>query len=59
VFGRCRKRWEDTGKMSFQYIGWEGMDRTNVALEPAIVSQWQVLLKPVTNFQVSSNAESF
>jgi hypothetical protein len=56
VFGRCRERWEDTSRMSLQYIGWEGMDRTNVALDR---EKSQGLVNPVTKLQVSSNAESF
>ena len=56
MFGRCRERWEDTSRMSLQYIGWEGMDRTNVALDR---EKSQGLVNPVTKLQVSSNAESF
>jgi hypothetical protein len=42
--------------MSVKYIGWEGMNRTNVAQDREM---WQGLVNPVTSLQVLSNAESF
>jgi hypothetical protein len=47
--GRPRHRWEDNIKMNLQEVGWEGMDKIDMAQDR---DRWQALVNVVMNLQV-------
>jgi hypothetical protein len=47
--GRPRRRWLDNIKMDLREIGWDDMDRIDLAQDR---DQWRALLNPVINLRV-------
>jgi hypothetical protein len=54
--GRPRPRWVDNIKMDFREIGWDGMDRIDMAQDR---DQWRALVNVVMNLRVLYNAGKF
>jgi hypothetical protein len=48
--GRQRRRWEDNIKMDLREIGWDGMDRIDLAL---VRDQWRAFVNTVMNLRVA------
>jgi hypothetical protein len=46
--GRPRRRWVDNIKMDLREIGWDGIDRTDLAQDR---NQWRALLSTVMNLR--------
>jgi hypothetical protein len=46
---RPRRRWVDSIELDLREIGWDGMDRIDVAQDR---DQWRALVNTVMNFQV-------
>jgi hypothetical protein len=47
--GRPRRRWVDNIRMDLGEIGWDGVDRINVAQDR---NQWRALVNTVLNLRV-------
>jgi len=47
--GRPRLRWEDNIKMDLQEVGWEGMERIELAQDG---NRWRALVSAVMNLRV-------
>jgi hypothetical protein len=47
--GRPRRRWVDNIKMDLRGIGWDGIDRMDLAQDR---NQWKALVNTVMNFRV-------
>jgi hypothetical protein len=47
--GRPRRRWVDNIKMDLGEIGWDGMDRIELAQDR---DRWRALVNTVTNLRV-------
>jgi hypothetical protein len=47
--GRPRRRWVDNIKMDLREIGWDGMDRIDVAQNR---DQWRALVNTVMNLRI-------
>jgi hypothetical protein len=48
--GRPRRRWVDNIKMDLREVGWDGMDRIDLAQDR---DQWRALVNTVMNLGVS------
>jgi hypothetical protein len=46
---KTKTRWVDNTKMDFREIGWDGMDRIDLAQHR---EQWRALVNTVMNFRV-------
>jgi hypothetical protein len=47
--GRPRRRWAENIKMDLRYIGWDGVDRTDIVHDR---DQWRALVNRVLNLPV-------
>jgi hypothetical protein len=49
LLGRTRRRWVDNIKMDLREIGWDGVDRNDLAQDR---DQWRALVNTVMNLRV-------
>jgi hypothetical protein len=53
ALGRPRRRWVDNIKIDLREIGWDAMDRIDLAQDR---DQWRALVNTMMNFRVPENA---
>jgi hypothetical protein len=54
--GRTRRRWEYDIKMDLREVGWEDMDRINMAKDR---DRWRAVVNAVMNPRVAQNVGNF